>query len=279
MNSAKFSRSCVVLVRGCRIAMAAAALVTWATLGSGPRVRADDSCDTSEQVACISVSDESSQPANSPQTANSGSSVAGSASAGTAAAAVPVPIPGGCTVAPCYLQPPCPIPLPASNSAGIAAGGPEASAAVPVLPAPIVPAPVFCSPYFFIFKTINLGNAADVRALRTLSSDGLRQYWRGDALRTIQDQVRALRDNGLMGNARLLSIQVQSRSFDSFSQTARVRTLEHWQLDERSLDDGSLVLSQDQWVRNDYSLSLLSDGWFITGDTTAVLSGPFIPLG
>ena len=188
----------------------------------------------------------------------------------SAAAAVPVLPPLECGGAPCPapLICPGPQPLPAISDPGAAAA------------APIVPLPTPCFPSRSIFTTINLANAADVRALRTLSTDGLRTYWRGDALRDLQAQISELRASGLRANARLLSIQVQSRTVDSFALTARVRTLEHWQLDERSIDDGSLMVSQDEWVRNDYSLSLVGSTWYITGDTMTVLSPPFLaPFG
>jgi hypothetical protein len=247
--------------------LAAAALLACFGLWASPAARADDSCDTSEQVACIPISAEGAGGAGGAST-----SISSGANAPAAAAAVPVLPPLECDTGPCPAPVYCPgpLPLPAGTNA------PNASA-VPIAPVP-VPSP--CFPYRSIFTTINLGNAADVRALRTLSTDALRPYWRGQALRDIQAQIDALQASGLMANARLISIQVQSRTIDGFGGTARVRTLEHWQLDERSLDDGSLVVSQDEWVRNDYSLTLQGSGWYITGDTMSVLPGPFFgPFG
>jgi hypothetical protein len=261
------------------------AVVAGLMLSGRSVARADDSCDSSEQVACIPLPSDNSGPQGGTSSASS------TAAAAPNLAAVPIPCPSaGCcgsippggplipdspiAPAPNSCPPPnnyCfPYPPPVVGSANAAA-----SAAVPV-PGP---APYTCSPYRSIYTTINLGNAADVRALRTLSSDNLPQYWRQNALNQLQSQVSYLQSVGDYANARLYSIQVQNATLDLLSSTARVRTLEHWLYQERSGYDGSLVYNQDEWVTNNYTLSATGNVWYITGDTISTANGPIPPSG
>jgi hypothetical protein len=236
----------------------------------------DDGCDTTEQVACIPL----------PTDSTPASSASGSA-AGESAAAVPVP--GGlCAQGSCCLQPGIAAPPEAGAAVvPVPIGGcpttwcgpfPQASAPQPsaaAVPAPAPGAlPAYCPPYRSIYTTINLGNAADVRALRTLSPDALRPYWRGNALATLASQIRLLQASGSFATPSLKSIQVQSATMDLLSSTASVNTLEHWLYQQRSSYDGSLVLSQGEWVSNNYTLSSMATGWYITDDQISVLAGP-----
>jgi hypothetical protein len=169
--------------------------------------------------------------------------------------------------------PPYPCPPPLLPGAAIPGA---AAAAAPVAAAPLPP-PTYCSPYRGIYTTINLGNAADVRALRTLSTSALRPYWRGNAFSTIASQINQLQAVGDYATPSLQSIQVQSATVDLLSSTASVRTLEHWLYQERSLYDNSLVASQDQWVTNSYTLSSTANGWYITDDQISQTPGPYFP--
>jgi hypothetical protein len=262
-----------------RLALGAAVVALMMMIRSGPPARADDYCDTSEAVACIPMPDGSGSataapsgpnPAaasNAPQIAAvpvpcapsccfNGAASSGSGTDTSAAAAVPVPIcspGGGCNPPPLGIS----IPAPAS----------------PAVPVP-VPQPVFCSPYRGIYATINLGNGADVRALRTLSTQGLRQYWRQSALQQIANQVSQLQLSGAYATARLYSIQVLDSNIDFVGGTATVHTMEHWLYQQNSSLDGSIVLSQDEWVANEYDLSRSGNSWYITGNTTALQPGP-----
>jgi hypothetical protein len=277
-RSSKPSGSAATLLRLALAVLAATALAAaWPA-----RARAGTDCDTSEQVACIPLPSDTSTATGSPQP--------GAAPSGPVAAAAAAPIfcapPGCCGVPPGGPLTPdqtaaAPLPCrPPANpcypyvAAAPAAPSTGASAAVPV-PVP----PTGCNPYRSIYSTINLGNAADVRALRTASTDGLSRYWRQDALDQIQAQVSYLQSVGDYANARLYSIQVQSATLDLLSSTARVRTLEHWLYQERSSFDGSLVYSQDEWVTNNYVLSSIGSGWYITSDTISAAPPIAVPAG
>ncbi|HTE83790.1 MAG TPA: hypothetical protein VK821_03585 [Dehalococcoidia bacterium] len=262
-------------------------------------VNADEGCDSSEQVACIPLPTDTSLPP--PQPGGTAGSAGGSVpnvaavavpailcaqgaccgplpigvagTQGGAPAAVPAPAPGGYCP---YPTNSCYPPLPYAGALGASASSGAAISAVPV-PGPI-PQP-YCSPYRGIYTTINLGNAADVRALRTLSADALRPYWRGGAFSDIASQITQLQLVGDYASPRLYSIQVQSATLDLLSSTANVRTLEHWLYEEHSQYDGSVVSSQDEWVTNRYTLSLQSYAWYITGDSISITGGPQpIPL-
>lgn len=255
-------------------------------LGGHATVHADDGCDTSEQVACIPLPSDTTP---SPPQPNGGSNSAASAgSAAPAAAAVALPFNPTCAQGSCCplpaiaAQPPdAAIAVPISNPCppypcyppipGVASSGNAVAVPVPPVPAP---QPVYCSPYRGIYTTINLGNAADVRALRTLSSAPLRPYWQGAALSVITGQIRQLLAVGDFATPSLQSIQVQSATLDLLSSSASVRTLEHWLYQERSSFDGSLVSSQDQWVSNSYTLSSSPSGWYISDDQISVVPGP-----
>jgi hypothetical protein len=261
-----------------RILLAASLTLAAVTFGASTPAHAGTDCDTSEQVACIPLPTQTSTPAGGAQTASNG----------VAAPAVPAPIP--CVPASCCSVPPggplapgqniaapsvCPPPCYPSAAPASAAESGATSAALPV-PVP----PPGCNPYRGIYSTINLGNAADVRALRTVSTDGLSRYWRQSALAQLQAQVEYLQSVGDYAMARLYSIQVQNATLDLLSNTARVTTLEHWLYQERSSFDGSLVTSQDEWVTNNYVLSLIGNAWYITADTiTAAPGPPLIPAG
>ena len=249
-------------------------LLAFATLVSvrSQRILADDGCDTSEQVACIPLpAQESSGPCLSDSGQLCGQATGASAPAagvGVSAAAVPIV---------------CPLPAESAAPAiGIAAvlvpplgccWGPYAGeSSVPSAAAVAVP-PFPCPSFRDIYRTINLGNAADVRALRTLSSDGLDGYWRRGALSDIQNQIADLQLRGDYATPKLSSISVQSSRFSGLN-SAIVRTLEHWRYQERSLDDRSLVLDQDEWAANEYDLTRIGGTWYITLDTVSLTSGP-----
>jgi hypothetical protein len=260
---------------------------------AGSRAQADDGCDTSEAVACITLpADTSPSPGSTSSAAPISANAAGQGQA--ASVAVPPCQVNGCcygggvyatgdpaisaapnisVVAPAPIN--CrpywcgPLPLPAL---GAPTNAP--SVAVPV-PAPVpAPVPLNCSPYRSIYSTINFANAADVRALRTLSTDGLNAYWRQGALNQIQSQVTQLAFSGVYASTRLYSIQVQDSSFSATSRTATVHTIEHWLYQQRSLDDGSVIFSQDQWVANEYDLSFLGNTWYITTNIATLTSAP-----
>lgn len=249
------------ILRSVLVAVSALACVV---LSSPKAVRAGQSCDTSEQVACIPL------PADNPGPGTGTQSGGSATTSAPAAAAVPIPCnPGGASPAlPC--QPPpnggCyPVPIAASPANA---------------PAVAAPAPYSCSPYRSIYTTINLGNAADVRALRTLSTGGLYAYWHNDAFSLLQSQVDQLQSVGDYANTRLYSIQVRSATLNLLSSTADVRTLEHWLYQERASADNSLVYSQDEWVDNDYTLSSTNGSWYITADTITLTQGPIpVPAG
>jgi hypothetical protein len=141
------------------------------------------------------------------------------------------------------------------------------------VPAPAGPT-VYCPVYRGIYTTINLGNAADVRALRTVSTDALHPYWRGNAYTTIAGQIGQLQASGDYATASLKSIQVQRATIDLLSSTASVHTLEHWLYQERSSYDGSMVVSLDEWVSNSYTLSSMPDGWYISDDQISNIRVP-----
>jgi hypothetical protein len=143
---------------------------------------------------------------------------------------------------------------------------------VPV-PVPIAP-PGYCPPYRSIYTAINFANAADVRALRTLSPDALRPYWRGNAFATLSAQINQLQASGDYATPSLKSIKVQTANLDLLSSTANVRTLEHWLYQERSSYDGTVVASQDEWVSNTYTLSSSPSGWYITEDKINIVASP-----
>jgi hypothetical protein len=235
----------------------------------------DDGCDTSEQVACIPMPSDSSPQTSAASAPSSSASVAAvpapgalcapssccpqlglAAQASISAAAVPIPTGGGCPVTWC-----------GSNPIGVAVPGAAAIAAP-------VPPPVYCPTYRGIYTTINLGNAADVRALRTVSTDALQPYWRGNAFATIAGQIGQLQASGDYATASLKSIQVQSATVDLLSSTASVHTLEHWLYREKSSFDGSLVVSLDEWVSNSYTLSSMPNGWSITEDQISSIHAP-----
>jgi hypothetical protein len=273
-----------------RVAAALVLVAGLAALTGHSAVRADEGCDGSEQVACIALpSDSSPQP---------GSPIAASGAAGASAVAAPAPgvlcAQGACcpplplgvaspqTGSAAVAVPPggyCPYPqnwcYPLPPYAGVPGGSVSSGPAVAAVPAPgFYPPQAYCSPYRVIYTTINLGNAADVRALRTLSTDTLRPYWRAGAYSDIASQVSQLQSVGDYATPRLYSIQVQSANVDLLSSTATVRTLEHWLYEEHSQADGSLVYSQDEWVTNRYTLSFQSNGWYITSDAITLTSGP-----
>jgi len=263
-----------------RLALAVAVLVASLALVLGPVARADEYCDTSEAVACIPMPDDSGSAAAGAPTGQNGAAVSGAPQ--IAAIAVPCPLQGSASGssasginAPSAVAVPVPICPPGGGCGpqplGVAAPA-QASPSVPIpVPAPL---PVLCSPYRGIYATINLGNAADARALRTLSTLGLRSYWRQSALQQLEDQVSQLQAADMYATARLYSIQVLDSNVDYVAQTATVHTMEHWLYQERSSDDGSIVLSQDEWVRNEYDLNLFGSTWYITGNSTSLQQGP-----
>lgn len=269
------------------------ALVTFAGFATASHVRADDGCDSSEAVACIPLPPDTSTSIGS---ASAGGASAASGQAATIAAApVPGPVPpqlcpmtGCCSPfagpataeAPASAVPSSPVPgycfpcYPPSPVAGASAPALQS----PAIAAP-VPIPLPCSPYRRIYTTINFGNAADVRALRTLSTQGLSSYWRRGALEQVQQQVAQLELAGIYVTARLYSIQVQGRSIDAGGRSVTVHTLEHWLYQQRSMDDGSILFSQDQWAANEYDLSLIGSSWYITDNNATLASGPApVPL-
>lgn len=235
--------------------------------GRATRISADDSCDTTEDIACIQIPADQS-PAPQPGVTGGASSEAAAGAPLPAAVAVPAyppcnppdpygpPIPSYCSTCPPYPYPVAP--------------------ATPNVPAVPVPAPVpTCGfPYRAIYTTINYANAADARSLRTLSTQGLNTYWRGDALATLRGQVADLQSRDDYATARLYSIMVQSSSMNS-SSSATVDTMEHWLYQERSLDDGSVVTSLDEWVANEYDLVRTGASWYITGNTATQVSSPY----
>ena len=260
------------------------------TGGQAQRASADGTCSTSEAVACIPLPPDSG-PTN-PCTNQSDPTCAQSAPAAQSAPSVGVAVP--------IASPPCPVypdpygpPIPANCCMpGPAVGGiavpntpavpvPPGSCCVsPIEAAPVaatpsvpVPAPYFCPPFRGIYATINGGNAADVHALRTLTTDGLSQYWRQGALDSIDGQVADLEARGVYATPRLYSIAVQDASFGPGG-TAVVHTMEHWLYQERSLYDGSLQVSQDEWVANEYDLTLLGNAWYITYNNATLVNGP-----
>jgi hypothetical protein len=265
------------------------AILLAALLGATPvsHAQTDDGCDTSEAVACIPLPSDTS-----PAAAGSSTAAAGAANVpapGQAASAVvPCPAYGCCTggafpaadpsISAAPFTPSIPFsPVPPPGCCrplllpGIAAPANAPSIAVPLPPAPL---PVNCSPIRSVYSTINLANAADVRALRTLSTQGLSDYWRQGALNQIQSQVAQLQLAGYYASTRLYSIQVQDSSFSSSSRSATVHTMEHWLYQQRSLDDGSVVLSQDEWVANEYDLNFLGNAWYITTNIATLTSAP-----
>src|SRR6478672_2252232 len=145
MNARPFLLHCLRRLPIARALVVTVAVLAGLTLGVHQTARADDSCDSSEQVACIPISAESGGGQ-----IGGPSSVAGSGM-NSAAAAVPVLPPLECGGAPCPapLICPGPQPLPAISDPGAAAA------------APIVPLPTPCFPSRSIFTTINLANAAD----------------------------------------------------------------------------------------------------------------------
>lgn len=237
----------------------------------GGHVFAEGDCDPSEAVACIPLPP--GRPAPAPGRGASASSAAASS------VTVPLPVcplqaccppfaslPVALPAAPVVPAPPCcsdpygpPIPAPLS---GVAAGVP-----VPQ------PYPYLCPPFRDIYATINLGNAADVRALRTLSTAGLSAYWRQGALAQIQAQVTDLSLRGVYATASLRSITVRSTRVGPGGMTANVSTMEHWRYQERSLDDGALLVDADEWVANQYGLSFDGDTWTIRVNTATLIPG------
>ncbi len=252
------------------------ALACFAAVTAAP-ARAGTSCDTTEQVACIPLPSATSNPSGAAQPGSAGSNAASVAGplipCSPASCCAPV-VPGG-PFAPAPVAPSpdaCPPPNPCSPYAVPAPAATSGSASA-ALPIPIPP-PVACNPYQAIYSTINLGNAADVRALRTTSADGLSRYWRQSALSQLQAQVAYLQSVDDYANARLYSIQVQTANLDLLSSTAHVQTLEHWLYQERSSYDGSLVYNQDEWVTNNYVLTQESSGWHITSDSITAVAVP-----
>lgn len=252
------------------------------SFGSSRPASADSGCNSNEAVACIPL-----PPAvnpGGPCLSPSGTLCGTGASVAAPVPSIPCPvygdpygppIPAGC----CQPEPAVSggampaspaVPVPSSGCcAPTPVEGPGAQAAVPSVP---VPAPYFCPPFRGIYATINLGNAADVHALRTLSTDGLSSYWSGDALSMLQGQVADLENRGVYATARLYSIQVQDASF-SGPGAAVVHTMEHWLYQERSLYDGSVTYSQDQWVANEYDLSFSDGAWTITYNNATLQNG------
>ncbi len=263
-----------------RMLLAACMAVACVSFGMLTPARAGTDCDTSEQVACITLPSSTATPATGSQPGASGNA--------PAAAALPIPCaPYGCCG---------PVPLTGAASPGENAAAPVTCPPVPDLCPPYVsgapatpggnavavpvPPPGGCSPYRSIYSTINLGNAADVRALRTVSTGSLSRYWRQSALAQLQAQVAYLQSVGDYANTQLYSIQVQSATLDLLANTARVQTLEHWLYQERSSYDGSLVTSEDEWVTNNYVLSQSGGIWYITSDVISAYGGPpIIPAG
>jgi hypothetical protein len=257
--------------------LSAVMILSAMSLRIGRIASADDGCDPSESVACIALP----APDAGPQTS-------GAAGAPVAASAA-VPI-RECGAGPCCILPYNPgaaqypsVAVPETPIGSCSTtyppnwcGGPGpfagGSGQSPSVAAP--PTGIYCSPYRSIYTTINLGNAADVRALRTLSSQGLRPYWRGDALAQIQSQLAQLQFSGDNATARLYSIQVQDATLDLLGYTATVHTMEHWLYQERSMDSGAVLFSQDEWVRNEYDLSFSGGSWYITSNPTSLVSGP-----
>ena len=275
------------------IALALALLVAALALtgGSVQRAAADNGCSTDEAVACIPLPPESG-PTN-PCSAQSDPTCAQPAPAAQSAPGVAVAVPIGGAACPVYPDPYGP-PIPSyCCSPGPVAGGiavpntsavpvppasccasPIAGSAVAAAPSVPVPPPYFCPPFRGVYATINGGNAADVHALRTLTTDGLSRYWSQGALGSIQGQVADLQARGVYATPRLYSIAVQDASFGPGG-TAVVHTMEHWLYQERSLYDGSLQLSQDEWVANEYDLSLARNAWYITYNNATLVNGPF----
>ncbi|MGI8552213.1 MAG: hypothetical protein ACR2PL_15730 [Dehalococcoidia bacterium] len=249
--------------------------------GTIHRAAADDGCDPSEPVACIPL------PPEPPATLPPAQQPANSAAAPSIAVAVPVPgypcplgpLTGSVPASPAVPVPPvrcCPPPLPNPYGTPVpvfccAPVPPSPGVAVPQSPIVPVPSPYYCPPYRSIYATINGGNVADVRALRTLSIANLRSYWRQAGLETIQGQIADLQYRGVYATPTLYSIAVQDASFPSPG-TAIVHTMEHWRYQERLQGDGTVVFDQDQWVANEYDLSLIGNAWYITYNN-ATLTG------
>lgn len=252
-----------------------ALLLAFATLLSvrSQRARADDGCDTSEEVACIPLpAQESSGPCLSDSGQLCGQATGASApaaSVGVSVAAAPVlcPLPAE-SAAPATGAAAVPVP-PTGCCWGPFAGESSAPSAAAVA---IPPFP--CPSFRDIYRTINLGNAADVRALRTLSTDGLDGYWRRGALSDIQNEIADLQLRGDYATPKLSSISIQSSRFSGLN-TAIVHTVEHWRYQERSLDDRSIVFDQDEWAANEYDLTRVDGSWYISVDTITLTDGPY----
>jgi hypothetical protein len=258
--------------------------------GTARRASADAGCSTDEAVACIPLPPDATPTNPCAAASDPTCGQPGPATAGAPSIAVAVPI----AVRPCPLYPDpygppipsgCCTPGPALGSAAVPntpsvpvpPGGccltPVVGAPAPATPAVPVPPPYFCPTFRGIYATINGGNAADVHALRTLTTDGLSQYWSQGALSSIQGQVADLESRGVYATPRLFSIAVQDASFGPGG-TAIVHTMEHWLYQERSLYDGSLQLSQDEWVANEYDLNLFGNAWYITYNNATLVPGP-----
>lgn len=258
--------------------------------GQAHHASADDGCSTDEAVACIPLPPDAgpSNPCAAQSDPTCSQPAAAAAGAPSVAVAVPIAV-RPCPVYPDPYGPPIPsyccTPGPSLGSVAVpnipAVPVPPASCctspvvAAPAIPVPSVPVPppYFCPPFRGIYATINGGNVADVHALRTLSADGLSQYWQGGALSSIEGQVSDLQSRGVYATPRLYSITVQDASFGPGG-TAIVHTMEHWLYQERSLYDGSLQFSQDEWVANEYDLSLARNAWYITYNNATLVSGP-----
>ncbi|HEY8837413.1 MAG TPA: hypothetical protein VIO16_07000 [Dehalococcoidia bacterium] len=200
-------------------------------------------CEDPDTVACIPV--DASTPPPSPPTYPSGSAGAAAAPAAPPAIAFPIcPPPYPNPVPPPY---PPPVPLPA-------AGQPNAAA-----PYPVPPYPCFND----VFSTINRGNLAYARAMRSLDAGLLPVYWGQDALRQLRAQIADLRASGSYRVLRLVSIDVLEQAI--YPGYAWVHTTERWATATWSFG-GYQYDSSDSWYDNQYYLYRAGGGWIIGSD-------------
>ena len=130
MNARTFLLQCRKPFTITRALVVAVAVLAGLTLGLHQTARADDSCDTSEQVACISISGESGAGQLL------GPSSAGGGAVNSAAAAVPILPPLECGGGPCPapLICPGPQPLPAISDPGAVRRGADCARSNSLLP-------------------------------------------------------------------------------------------------------------------------------------------------
>lgn len=168
-------------------------------------------------------------------------------------------------------------------------GGPSTATAPVLEPAPCplpvdaaVATPLRACRRSEVAAAINRANAAYVRALRTIDPTVLRGPWSGEALRQFEEIVAGLRAAGRYATPALLAISAEDVRYVVQDSTrpvlgAQVRTLEHWIYQERARGSGNLLVSLDEWVRNDYTLELRAGGWTVVRDVLTLTDPPSPP--